>query len=108
MSRLSQDFRCAHQTRKLRSGSLLGTPSATESWSTARCTTLHRLLGPITGTGGQRTGDVWWRELWRVAHGVGPVYDFQLLPDAAGGVRTHDLRIKSPLLYQLSYSGGPP
>ena len=26
--------------------------------------------------------------------------------DAAGGVRTHDLRIKSPLLYQLSYSGG--
>jgi hypothetical protein len=27
--------------------------------------------------------------------------------DAAGGVRTHDLRIKSPLLYQLSYSGGP-
>ena len=34
-------------------------------------------------------------------------YDhFQLLHDAAGGVRTHDLRIKSPLLYQLSYSGG--
>jgi hypothetical protein len=31
---------------------------------------------------------------------------FQLLLDAAGGVRTHDLRIKSPLLYQLSYSGG--
>jgi hypothetical protein len=26
--------------------------------------------------------------------------------NAAGGVRTHDLRIKSPLLYQLSYSGG--
>jgi hypothetical protein len=33
------------------------------------------------------------------------VYLQQLL-DAAGGVRTHDLRIKSPLLYQLSYSGG--
>src|ERR1700753_3388783 len=31
---------------------------------------------------------------------------FQPLLDAAGGVRTHDLRIKSPLLYQLSYSGG--
>ncbi len=31
---------------------------------------------------------------------------FQLLLYAAGGVRTHDLRIKSPLLYQLSYSGG--
>lgn len=30
----------------------------------------------------------------------------QLLRDAAGGVRTHDPRIKSPLLYQLSYSGG--
>jgi hypothetical protein len=30
----------------------------------------------------------------------------QPLLDAAGGVRTHDLRIKSPLLYQLSYSGG--
>ena len=27
------------------------------------------------------------------------------LPDAAGGDRTHDLRIKSPLLCQLSYGG---
>jgi SAM-dependent methyltransferase len=33
--------------------------------------------------------------------------NLQVLHDAAGGVRTHDLRIKSPLLYQLSYSGGP-
>ena len=31
----------------------------------------------------------------------------QVLPDAAGGARTHDLRIKSPLLYQLSYGGAP-
>jgi len=31
----------------------------------------------------------------------------QPLPHAAGGTRTHDRRIKSPLLYQLSYSGGP-
>jgi hypothetical protein len=31
--------------------------------------------------------------------------DLQPLPDAAGGDRTHDLRIKSPLLCQLSYGG---
>jgi hypothetical protein len=30
----------------------------------------------------------------------------QQLLSAAGGTRTHDRRIKSPLLYQLSYSGG--
>jgi hypothetical protein len=29
----------------------------------------------------------------------------QVLHHAAGGARTHDPRIKSPLLYQLSYSG---
>jgi hypothetical protein len=40
--------------------------------------------------------------LWRVAEHP----ELQVLLDAAGGVRTHDLRIKSPLLYQLSYSGG--
>ena len=31
--------------------------------------------------------------------------DLQPFPDAAGGDRTHDLRIKSPLLCQLSYGG---
>jgi hypothetical protein len=31
-------------------------------------------------------------------------FDFDSI-DAAGGARTHDLGIKSPLLYQLSYSG---
>jgi hypothetical protein len=30
---------------------------------------------------------------------------YQGLYDAAGGARTHDQGIKSPLLYQLSYSG---
>ena len=28
-----------------------------------------------------------------------------ILTDAAAGARTQDLRIKSPLLYQLSYGG---
>lgn len=36
------------------------------------------------------------------------ILEFQVLFSAAGGARTHDLRIKSPLLYQLSYSGGIP
>ena len=31
--------------------------------------------------------------------------DLQGVCDAAGGDRTHDLRIKSPLLCQLSYGG---
>jgi hypothetical protein len=31
--------------------------------------------------------------------------NLQPVPDAAGGDRTHDLRIKSPLLCQLSYGG---
>jgi hypothetical protein len=34
--------------------------------------------------------------------------DLQLLPSAAGRARTCDRRIKSPLLYQLSYGGAAP
>jgi hypothetical protein len=33
------------------------------------------------------------------------VADYQALSSAAAGARTQDLRIKSPLLYQLSYGG---
>jgi hypothetical protein len=37
--------------------------------------------------------------------GCGESPDVQPIPSAAGGDRTHDLRIKSPLLCQLSYGG---
>ena len=34
---------------------------------------------------------------------LGGAEEFPREVDAPGGTRTHDLRVKSPLLYQLSY-----